>query len=151
VVPTQPKVVRPRRDGATRVGSIALLETGNRANVAKAANALGWSQGQELVLRLTGAQATVSPGRPGAPDEHAVSVDGKGRLRLPPAAVGCLGVDPGGQILAVAVPAAGTLLMLAAADLLQAVTGWIEVEPPADRVGPSVGASRVRGRWTPPA
>jgi hypothetical protein len=133
------------------VGSIALLETENRANVATAANALGWSHGQEPVLRLTGAQATVSPGHPGAPDEHGVSVDGKGRLRLPPAAVGCLGVDPGGQILAVAVPPAGTLLLLAAADLLQALTGWIEIEPPAAHTEPSVSASRVRGRWTPPA
>lgn len=131
---------------------MAVLEPGNRANVGKAAKALGWAPGQSLVLEMTGSQAAVRLGSPLTPAEHAVTVDDKGRLRLPPAALGCLGIGPGEQILAIAVPAWEALHLLAATDLLQAVTGWIEVEPQTleeDRT--AAPASRLRPRWAPPA
>lgn len=147
---TRPRVMRPLRDGAARVGSLPVLEKGNRLNVGKPATALGWAPGAGLVLCLSGAQATVHPGSPATPAEHAVTVDGKDRLRLPPAALGCLGVVPGDQVLVIAVPTRDALQLLPATEVLQALTGWI-APPPAAEPEKAEGAtvSRILPRWPP--
>ena len=151
-----PSILRPRRDQSRRLGALPILDTGNRVNLGKAIALLGWETGQPLVLRLDGTVARVSPGRPMSPAEHSVEAEAQGRLRLPPAALGALGVGPGDQVLATAVPAWDALLLTAAADVLQAQTGWIEPAVPAAAADvPQVAApgptSRIRPRWTAPA
>ena len=152
VVALPHREVRPARDGATRRGGIVPLDGQNRIAAAKLLGPLGWGAGQPLVAGCGPGRAVLRAGAADSPLLVPVPVDSDRRLTLPPTVTGALGVGPGEQVLAVAVPATGELLLRAAADVLQELTGPLPQAtpaPPAAAPAPAGrgGRSRVRPRW----
>ena len=145
---------RPARDGAARRGGIVPLDAQNRIAGGKLLAALGWAAGQPIVASCEPGRAVLRAGAADTPLLVPVQVDSDRRLLLPPTVTGALGVAPGAQVVAVAVPATGMLLLLAAADVLQQLTGPLPdaaVAAPEQTThsapGSRGGRSRVKPRW----
>jgi len=140
---------RPVRDGAVRVGAAVPLDSQHRASLGKPAAALGWDSATSLVLSVERDRAVVREGRRTSPDLTTVLLDRTGRLQLPPNAVGALALLPGDQVIAIALPHERELVLYAAADVLQGLTGVLaspvaaQPEAPVRRV---VGARPVSVR-----
>jgi hypothetical protein len=134
--------VRPVRDGAPRVGSIVPLDSQHRASLRKPAAALGWDNSTRLVLSVERDRAVVREGKRTESHLTKVALDRTGRLQLPPNVTGALALLPGDQVVAVALPSERELVIHAAADVLQGLTGVLET-PAADE--PDATVQRVAG------
>lgn len=154
VVPLRPARSGPARDGAARVGALASMDAGNRVCVAKAATAAGWSEGSPIIVTCEPGRVVARPGTRSKRTEHATAFVG-GRLTLPVTARACLAISPGDQIVITTVPGEDCLLIVAAADVLQQLTGRAaEPEPgvcaapePAAPDAPARRRSSVRPAW----
>jgi hypothetical protein len=147
------RAARPARDGAARFGGIAALDAQHRVSAAKVATTLGWPAGTPLIATTLSGAVTITAGRADTPFVVPVPLDADRRLTLPPTLTGALGVTAGEQVVLIAIPAAGELRLLAAADALQLITG--PVENGAGDAGTEVaglrpaGRTRVAPRWRP--
>jgi hypothetical protein len=155
VVPLPRRDPRPARDGIRRCGAIAPLDGQNRVSLAKVLVPLGWDASTALVATCRPREVVITAAIATAPTLTAVPVDDDRRLTLPPTVTGALDVGRGEQVVAVAVPATGELHLRAAADVLQQVTGALEVavdEPTPAQAAPAGRARRrrVTQRWAPP-
>lgn len=122
VVPLRAR--RPPRDGTARVGAVVPLDRDHRASLAKPLAALGWDRSTDLVAEVHGPRAVIREGKPTTRQPWLVPMKVcAGRLTLPPALTGALAVRGGEQVLAIALPTTGELQLLAAADVLQELTG----------------------------
>jgi hypothetical protein len=139
VVPLRPARSGPARDGAARVGALASMDAGNRVCVAKAATAAGWSEGSPIIVTCVPGRVVARPGTPSERTEHASAFVG-GRLTLPVTARACLAISPGDQIVITTVPGEDCLLIVAAADVLQQLTGPVAEPEPGACAAPELAA-----------
>ena len=91
---------------------------------------------------MSAALSTARQGRLTEAHLTKVTLDRAGRLQLPPNVTGALALLPGDQVVAVALPSEGELVVHAAADVLQGLTGVLAV-PVAD--DPAAPVQRVAG------
>ena len=124
-------------------------------NLTKAATAAGWSEGSPIVITCEPGRVVARPGTPSQRTEHATAFAG-GRLTLPVTARACLAISPGDQIVITTVPGEDCLLIVAAADVLQQLTGTAAAPEPGASAAPEPAApdaparrrSSVRAAWT---
>lgn len=136
------------------MGALGPLDGDNRASLGKLLPALGWDTTTPLVAVIDGHTAVVRVGKRTrrAPWLIAVRATG-GRMTLPPPVTGALGIAPGEQVIAIALPDRGELRLLAAADGLQELTGHLDALPTAEpaaqtgRGAPVPVKTRVRAAY----
>lgn len=120
----------PALDDTDRVAVFTMADLQHRIGVGKVTKPLGWDAGTALVATSDAGRVTVSAAPRSSPAQQSVTLDCKGRLRLGPSAVAVLNADPGAQVLAIAVPATGELVLLAAAAALAQLTGPLATTAP---------------------
>ena len=121
----------PALDDTDRVAVLTMADPQHRIGVGKATKPLGWSAGTALVATCAGGRVTVSAAPRSSPAQQSVTLDSKGRLRLGSSAVAVLNADSATQVLAIAVPATGELVLLPAAAALAQLTGPLATTAPA--------------------
>ena len=146
----------PALDGVGRVAAFAAADAQHRIGVGKVTGPLGWEAGTALVATCDMGRVTVCAGVRESVGQAPVTLDGKGRLRLGPAAAAVLRLEAGSQVLAVAVPVVGQLVLMSAAAALVALTGELAVDSPevvrpdqADESPKPAARTDVRGRFIP--
>jgi len=139
----------PARDGARRVGSLGCMDAQNRVHVTEAARAAGWAPECAVVVSVDGGAVRAWPGTPMHPTQSPTRFKA-GRLTLPRPVRAVLGLVAGDQVMVASEPGTGALVIAAAADVLQALTG------PAGPFGQAVAAtpvpvrrSGVKAAWRP--
>jgi hypothetical protein len=135
-VPLFRPTAAPADDGIERIGAFIALDGQNRIAATKVTKPLGWSADTSLIARCVGGRVTITAGTRANAADIPVPLDSTGRLTLPPTACASLMASAGVQLIAVAVPATGELVLANAAGALASVTGPIDapapaVEPPA--------------------
>jgi hypothetical protein len=146
----------PALDDTDRVAVFTMADPQHRIGVGKVTRPLGWDPGTALVAICAGGRVTVSAAPRTSPTQQSVTLDCKGRLRLGPSAVAVLHADPGAQVLAIAVPATGELVLLPAAAALAQLTGPRATTAPAPSLEHELETaapprSGVRRRFQPEA
>jgi hypothetical protein len=146
----------PALDDTDRVAVLTMADPQHRIGVGKATKPLGWSAGTSLVATCAGGRVTVSAAPRTSPAQQSVTLDSKGRLRLGSSAVAVLNADPGAQVLAIAVPATGELVLLPAAAALALLTGPLATTAPLPSREHEIGTEAsarcgVRRRFQPEA
>jgi hypothetical protein len=147
----------PALDGVVRVPSFARCDRQHRINVGKATAPLGWTPATALVATCNSGRVSVIAAPKTSPAQQCVTLDDKGRLRMGPAASAILRLDPTAQVLAIAVPVTGELVLMPAAAALEVLTGPVTMSAPATPsaasqvTAPEQGAPRsaVRSRFRP--
>jgi bifunctional DNA-binding transcriptional regulator/antitoxin component of YhaV-PrlF toxin-antitoxin module len=123
-----------------------------RVSLAAAFAALGWPTGTEVVLLLEPDDSRVEV-RPFDPawqwaGQRTATIDPSSRLTLPPGVRSLLGLVPGDQVLIVALPDEGRLILLSAAGSLATLSGRTLGDSAAP-VASTAQPSGVRPRWRP--
>lgn len=141
-------VHRAPRDGAGRTGVFAAMDAQNRVSIIKVSSALGWTDATPVVVTCEPGRVIARPGVPAKPTELRAKFVG-GRLTLPAAARANLWVRTGDQVVAATVPGTDSLVLAAAADVLQQMTGPEDVAcaPAPATTAPLSGG--VKPRWQP--
>ena len=129
-----PAPALPPRDGATRVGGFATMDAQHRVCIAKAASTLGWDDATTLVVTCELGRLTVAQGSPQRRRESVATYQG-GRLTLSRASRGCLGLISGDQVIVCTAPGGDAMVLMAAADVLQMLTGFTLVATGTDLLG----------------
>ena len=125
---------RADADGAARVGGFATMDAQNRLCIAKAASTLGWDDATTLVVTCELGRLTVAQGSPQRRRESVATYQG-GRLTLSRASRGCLGLISGDQVIVCTAPGGDAMVLMAAADVLQMLTGFTLVATGTDLLG----------------
>jgi hypothetical protein len=118
------------RDGASRLGGVAAMDSQNRVSILKAASCLGWYDATLLVVTCELGRLTVAQGSPQRRREAVATYKG-GRLTLSRAARGCLGVASGDQVVVCAAAGRGAMVLMAGADVFQILDGPASATPAA--------------------
>ena len=153
VVHMRPALTAPVRDGAVRVGAMSSMDSGNRVCIARAAVAAGWAAGASIVVTCQGGKVVARPGVRTAPTDHASRYQ-DGRLTLPATVRARLELIAGDQVIVTSVPGTDSVLIVAAAEALQLLTGPVEVPElvapvePEELAVPVRRSSRVRAAWS---
>lgn len=124
-VPAAPALPQARfgpRDGAARVVAAAVMDPQNRVCLTRVAAAAGWADEVPLVAECRAGEVRVSPGLRERPSQVEVRYTG-GRLTLPSTARAVLQLVPAEAVIATTVPGTAQVLLVAAADLAQELTG----------------------------
>jgi hypothetical protein len=161
--PVVPKAFRPTSqpvtDTLTRVGAMVAMDNQNRIAAGKLAKPLGWSLGTPLLAHCAGDRVSIVSGIQTSPAQIALCLGDDCRLTLPPAAVAVLGLTKNDQVLAIAIPATGELLLRNASVVLAEATGPVtvpatthpaEAEAEGTDEHAAATATRIRKRWVVP-
>lgn len=146
-----PRALRVPRDGAARVGAMVRMDAQNRIYVTQVAEAAGWPEATMVTVSVEGSTVCAAPGAPTQPWQTPTGFKA-GRLTLPPPVRALLGVLTGDQVVACHEPGTDRIVITAAADLLQTLTGPVAAPQGAPaEVAPPVRRGGVKPAWRAPA
>lgn len=135
------------RDGADRTGAMVRMDPQNRIYVTQVAEAAGWPAAAMITVTVEGSRIYAQPGAPTQPWESATGFKA-GRLTLPQAVRALLAVRAGDQVVATSEPGSNRMVIAAASDLLQMLTGAAPAPEPAEPVA-AVRRGGVKPAWRP--